>query len=422
MIIAIIRSLIILTACISPFVVDYSNLPLGYEIPKAIFVQIIAFIVLCLFLIHKFIKRDFRLFPKKQRILQTLPLALLLIGLVASTFNRPLDQYTAIWGNEYRYQGLIFLLLMISLSYIFLDVLNKQTLKILFVGLAISGTMQSAVAIGQFANFLSADPAAISEGLYVNGTFGQSNFFGGSTLVTIASLIFLGGVAYARLKTRLRSLTLIGIFTLITVNISSIIISYSKGSIILLIIMLISIVFINLIQRSKAKWTIWLLRLSLLPLSVIFIWGFNIFISGDFRANLWFGVLENFNSFPIFGFGLDNQHLFYARSDSYSGFLIDRSHNIFIDTIITMGRFGIFALIIFLTPSIIRLSQIYLKLVSLSKKTFLLSVISSVLLVISIRVLVHTNSVVNVVHLALIFAVWSWLISKTFHLDTSETK
>ena len=102
---------------LSPIIVDYKNLPKGYELPKVHFIQILSGILIILGIIYvsiiladSFLKRKIKI--KKSFIILTAVTILLLLSALSSSYKD-----IAIFGNVFREQGVITYLLMIFAAY-----------------------------------------------------------------------------------------------------------------------------------------------------------------------------------------------------------------------------------------------------------------------------------------------------------------
>ncbi|MBE0573348.1 hypothetical protein IH575_00390, partial [Candidatus Dojkabacteria bacterium] len=164
---------------VSPFIVDYATLPKGYELPKVFFYQIICSIIILLGTVLLLLNAY-----KEQRIHLAKSFYVVLVLSVLLSLSALLSPYQeiAIWGNTFRYQGLLTYLLMIWASYVVFKVLNKNLWHLISVAIILSSILQCVAAINQFNNLMKIDPELIFEGLWINGTFGQANWFAGRIL------------------------------------------------------------------------------------------------------------------------------------------------------------------------------------------------------------------------------------------------
>ena len=407
--------LVLLLVCILPVVVNYSALPLGYEIPKSIFAQAIILLICAMYIakclsgskitIHKSITvTDFGHLIRP---------GLLIVPIVLSTLLAT-DHTIAILGNQYRYQGALFYLCVMALLYILNSIMSKQYSSLLLHALLWIGTSQGFIAIYQYFQLLANNPELIEAGFYINGTFGQANFFAGKMLLTIAISFSLFVREAGQIKQNHKSLlpkimVLVAICALVITHVG-LILSFSYGSWALYLIGLVIFAYPYLRTINRIATIIIYFCISWVPL-IFLIYGKHsphqhlvslwIAITDDFRWVMWDGSIQAIKHSPIFGFGIDNQHLAFQKLGLIKGFVVDRAHNFILDILLTTGLFGLISLVICLWDSIKLLTRETFTQTDLEKRLILMGLILMIL-----RMLIHTNSIVNIIDLVVISVIW----------------
>ena len=191
-------TLVVLMVFFSPFIVNYNDLPKGYELPKVTFFQVFTIILLASFLlkvIYNTAQSNIVKFDKSLIVVFT-GIFLILIASIISPFQAKLSFDSLLnempWiGNSFRFQGAFTHILMVIFAYIVYKRITRKNIIFIFLALFLSSFIQSLTAFGQLSYFLKVDPTVIFEGYYINGTFGQANFYSGRIMLGILSGIFL---------------------------------------------------------------------------------------------------------------------------------------------------------------------------------------------------------------------------------------
>jgi len=171
---------------ISAFVVDYSALPKGFEIPKVFFWQAMAFLAIIFYLIY-FLLKTFS--SKKVKITKDFIFFLIILGFfLISSLLSPYQDITWL-GNDFRFQGFVTYTLIVAVAYIVYKLINKTNWHYISIAFIISGVTQACWGIYQFFTVIKPNPTLYFDGLWVNGFFGQTNWFSGRLLMAI---IFAG--------------------------------------------------------------------------------------------------------------------------------------------------------------------------------------------------------------------------------------
>lgn len=332
--IVIVASLAIL---ISPFVVDYSNLPKGYELPKVSFINAISALIIILgvikYLGNLYRTRLFKI-PKDFLILGVVIIIFLFTTLVSPHFN------IAVYGNSFRDQGLITHLLIVIMAYILYKSITRRNFYLIAVSFVLSAFLQSGAAYLQAIKLAQTDPKALLEGYWVNGTFGQANFFSGRLLIgLIFSSYFIGenlGIKFAGLLK-----TLLVFATLFIVG--ALLISLSIWGIITAAAAIIVILFFELLPKKIFPYFFYLIAAAATIGGVYYLYQTTEY---NLRIEIWqnltrliFTQAETKNM--ILGYGFDTLGQGFKDWAYFPGFLIDRAHNFFLDILFQIGVAGL---------------------------------------------------------------------------------
>jgi len=397
---------------VSPFIVDYETLPKGYELPKVIFFQIICSIIIVISFAITIIKaekqKEFKI-SKSFKLVAVIS-ALFLISTFLSTHVN-----IAIWGNSFRFQGVITYLLMLWASYAVYININKLNWHLLSLGFIFSTIIQCGVAYNQFNELIRINPNSILEGIWINGTFGQANWFAGRILIALILAAFYFGL---RLQ---RNLTLRIIFKLyfgILILFFLIVLGLTQSNW-GIISAFFAIGLITLYELLPKKAFITILTIGIF---ISFI-AAEIFLQKNTEYNLRIDILNSITTIltqPInlqqvrilsFGFGFDTLGEVFRDYGLIKGLLVDRAHNFILDIIIQNGF-----IVLFIFIGLI--AKIFRALFN-SKKDRILDFTFMALMAWMFRSVIHENGIVNIVDFMFLLAIALAFIPKKLHSNNS---
>jgi O-antigen ligase len=386
-------------------VVDYENLPAGWELPKVHFLQISLLIVSLFYFIAA---RS--LGSKRNLLIVSLLLSFLLISSLVSEYSRDFDhtliqsplysfidqildisKRTAIWGNIFRDLGFISIGIMIIALYTLYNAIDRKNYHVLLIVILIAGIIQAIIGITQAVEIFNDHRLSIADGRWVYGTFGQTNFYAGIVLCAISI-----GFYYLRSQNKFLILTLILSLILLT---SSLILSMSIWGIICLFIFLVMYLLIDIVEKSHLAilFGVVILALSFLLFTPLFqsFLPDRIYQEHFFRLDIWNNILILYIKEPLIhknyqdiflGTGFDTLGDHFITHNVFEGKYVDRAHNQFLQILSSTGIIMLFLYI----SSILVLSY---KAVRSKNREFAFIVL--ILLLLNIRGILHTNSILN---------------------------
>jgi MFS family permease len=375
---------------IGPFIVRYDQLPWGYETPKGTFVMLMS-IIISIFGLLTIIPT---LSPSQLQRKQILAPMLVIVGWLMLTTWQASDPQMALWGNQFRQQGLIFNLGVIAMWSILPLILDRSSNRLLLIVLIGGGIFQALMGIYQAINlFFNYSLTELTAGFYVNGTFGQSEFYSGKILLTLALILF----ALQRLRTsglKQRKVLQLVLMLGLVASLLALFLSFSLAAWGIAVIGLLIFVY----PYAKERW-------GRLPVKRLYLVGgilaaglFMGWLRYDYRGVIWNEAIKFITAnAPVFGIGLDNQQFAFAAIPDV---IIDRGHNAIIDIIITIGWGGLCLVLIFLLERIQKIYRQVMTEVNIEKRIILVG-----LLMLVLRLMVHTTSAINIAELVLV-AIW----------------
>lgn len=356
--------IILLTSIVvflSPFVVNYTILPKGFELAKVHFLNISTAVILLVFLFLLFSKK---IKLEKDKLRKALLVCLIIIVSFVITTILSSHSNISLYGNSFRDQGLIFYTLITLAAAVCYLTVNKFNQQFIIFALFFSAFIQALIGISQYISLLQSHPDLADDGYWVNGTFGQANFY--STLLVLG---FIAGFFVLNLinskvmkyKFKIPLLTLATTFILIIVIAN--ILSYSVFGWITMFIALILLLLYKYLKKT-IFYRIFIVAIILAAIGSVYSLTR---IEDNLRIDIWRNSLVHYfnqlNSKPIyfvFGFGFDTLGNVFKDAGFFKGVFIDRGHNIFIDIVMQVGIIGI-GLSVFLIITILRkLKQIIL--------------------------------------------------------------
>lgn len=344
-----IKNLVVIVAAtgigISPFIVDYSTLPKGYELPKVLFIQIISSLIIFLILngfLYKTIKNKKVNLPSSI-LIPIIISVLLILGTVGSPFPE-----IALWGNPFRLQGLITYLLIIWAAYgVFLSI-NRDSWHIISSSIILSTIVQCAIAITHFMELTEINPNLILEGIWVNGTFGQANWFAGRILIAIVICAYYLGLRF-NLKWYLRFSIKLYFALLVLLFLVTLGLTYSEWGIISAFVAIITIILYEVLSRRTFALMVGFSTLILLFGAIAFI---ILNTTYNLRLEIYSSIYNLFTQplnlqqlkIILFGFGFDTLGEVFKAYGQLRGLLVDRAHNFILDI---LSQNGLLILVIF---------------------------------------------------------------------------
>lgn len=393
---------------VSPFIVDYNTLPKGYELPKVFFYQIICAVILILSFITGVLKqRNLNKFRLPKSLYAVLIITLLfIISTLLSTHPE-----IAIWGNSFRLQGVITYLLMIWAVYGVYSNISVTNWHLLSLSLIFSTVIQSATAYNQFTELVRINPNSILEGIWVNGTFGQANWFAGRLLLAIIfSAYYLGLRLHRNLTLRIIFKLYFGILIFLFIAVLGL--TQSGWG---MVSAAAAIALIVLYEILPKKIFMYFVTFGVVAAAI----GAYIFLRTNTEYNLRIDILNsvltiitqpfNMNQFRIilFGFGFDTLGEVFRDYGLIKGLLVDRAHNFILDIII---QNGFVVLAIFLTL----VGKLFKRIFNNNKHRILdftfIAVFAWML-----RSVIHENGIVNLMDFLIFFSVALALSQKALH-------
>lgn len=344
---------------LSPLIVNYTDLPKGYELAKVTFFQICTIILFFVFISKNLfaVFKNSKLTFSKDVFIALFFIILILITTFLSDF-----QNIAIFGNQFRFQGAITHILMVLFLLVLYKKGNERNMKLIFWAFFISAIIQSFASFGQLRFFIENDPKAIFEGYYINGTFGQANFYSGRIMLGILSGVFLlaGGFRISDKFNRFtKALLNIGLYFLIPLSIFilifGLIISFSTWGIIVSGLLLFILIIYEIVNSSKKARDINLFGklfaiilfiggiLSVYILSKLYQGEYNIRL--DIWKNIYFMSTSDSFIRVLLGYGYDTLGEVFRMFGYFKGLYVDRAHNFFLDVYFQNGVLALITLL-----------------------------------------------------------------------------
>jgi len=430
-----------------PLIVDKSHLPQGWELGKLVFVQYFSLGLITLSILHNL----FLLFKKEYKWQKSnwwivALIVLFVISTVFSPYSRQINNLEyhnslhyliysffkkfkltsrflkiSMFGNNMREAGVItYSLIIIVMANLSKYLKNNTNFKIhiIFFSLILSSVYQAIIGIVQFIGYLQTDILTIKDGMWIFGTYGQSNFFAGHLLLgLVLSTMYLKSTFHSNLRAKLFLKYLSVLFTLLLII--AIIVSYSNWAIVMLIYILGVIFSYELLPKDMFYKIILIPSITILilviPLSFIFI---NYLPEEySFRTQVWQeiyiiyvrDVFTNFNItnliFLLFGRGFDTMGEVFNQAGAFPTVYIDRAHNFLLQIFTTLGLAG---MSIFVYSSKQILTNIKLNI-----KNPLFTYSFFALFIWIFRSMVHTSSIVNIFQA---MALWV-ILNKTKYIN-----
>ncbi len=281
-------------------------------------------------------------------------IGLLSLSLILSTRLSPFVN-VATQGNIFRFQGLSTYLPLILCCYILYRCINRKTFHIIAASIILSGIFQAFMAFSQIYSLSKNDPSKLTEGIWINGYYGQANFFSGHLMIAIIlAAYYLSTKSLKFIKDKKQKLAVIflAIVTL-TILISAMILSYSEWGWVSLVASAIIIFSFELMPKKIFRIFIIVFTLLISIGSVFLISNFPRY---ELRIEIWQRIRDIFVSninnhqykYVAFGFGFDTLADVFKLARNFPTLVIDRAHNIIFDILIQTGIAGLGFLIVVL--------------------------------------------------------------------------
>jgi O-antigen ligase len=388
-----INFLIALAILFSPLIVNYADLPKGYEIPKVVFWQYFPLGLLTIATIFYLINS---IRAKKPQYSKDILVVIFLAGLFLLITQSSPYKDIALYGNSFRFQGLITHLIFLILGYLIYKFANRKGFHLFAIAFISSGILQSYLAFDQFFNLVQTDPQAILTGYYINGSFGQSNFFAGRIFLGI---IFSFYYLIKPPKIIGAWLTRILTFLSILVMMVALILSQSIWGVVTTIFAVVLIFLYEILSSKNFVRIVGAGSLIALVAGVYVIMNISTY---NIRLDMWKNVIDmtlgessTARSF-FFGFGFDTLGDAFRSFGRFRGLFVDRAHNFFLDLLAQGGvslLTSISALIIFLISKMRK---------NINDRIFMVLTLASVAWL--FRSFVNESGIINLVDFVILFA------------------
>lgn len=268
-------------------------------------------------------------------------LLLWLLSLVLSTVFS-IAPLTSLWGGYDRMQGLYAHLLYISVFLIFLHFLAEKKARDVFLKIlvAVAFVVGIHAVVQQFGIGVFA-PHAMDEFLGRSfSTFGQPNFLGQFLLFPIWATLYFFCCGKAGRKTKI----LYGAMTIFLIL--ALFLTENRASILGLVM---GVLFFLAFTPAIGKRLKYLLGTGVFAGFVLIVFLFMPSLrSTGTRVYLWQAAIDLFREFPLIGSGLETFRFTYQTVATPAIFnfeklfeIPDRVHNIFLDTLVQQGLFGL---------------------------------------------------------------------------------
>ncbi len=356
-------------AVISPFIL-INNLFFPFITGKAFYFRIIVEIATLLYIVLAAIDREYR--PRLSPIMASAGIFLIILGLATVSAVDPLK---AFWSNFERMEGFVLFLHLFAYLVVAGSVMKHKSGWWTWF---FNATLVMSVVIGAdaFISFYS-DPNQV--GYRIFGNLGNSSYLGVYSLIHIFIALFFVlkkiGHRSAKVLAAQGAYVSVGFYALVAIfNLIVLFNTGTRGSFVGLVLgILVTALLIAIFERQNRG--LRKIGIVLVSLSVAFVVFLGLFkesplIRGndmlnrfaelmtlDFKAVLenqgksrhllwgmaWEGVKER----PVLGWGLDNFHYVFAEKYNPAMYAqeqwFDRSHNVFMDWMVSAGILGLLA-------------------------------------------------------------------------------
>lgn len=337
----VLMALIALIVLISSFVVNYADLPKGFELAKVTFLNIAAIVLIGISLIrwiYNTLEKEKLQFDKGFFVL----LLMLFIYCVSSIFSDYQD--ISVYGNSFRNQGLIFYSLITVLAYIAYKNVDRKNHILIPAVFFISGVIQAVVGLAQYINLAQRRPELLDDGLWINGNYGQANFFSTHLVLAIIFGLYLLSLNSKRyIKKEINVLIKSAICLSLILIYIVLGLSYSIWGWVTGIFALIIYIAYKILKIKYFVITFSILSLLSILGSIVILPRLDYNLRIDIwttSVNVFFsGISQNIFHF-LFGFGFDTLGELFKDLGRFRPNIVDRGHNIFVDIFMQIGLSG----------------------------------------------------------------------------------
>lgn len=337
----VLMALIALIVLISSFVVNYADLPKGFELAKVTFLNIAAIVLIGISLIrwiYNTLEKEKLQFDKGFFVL----LLMLFIYCVSSIFSDYQD--ISVYGNSFRNQGLIFYSLITVLAYLVYKNVDRKNHILIPAVFFISGVIQAVVGLTQYINLAQRRPELLDDGLWINGNYGQANFFSTHLVLAIIFGLYLLSLNSKRyIKKEINVLIKSAICLSLILIYIVLGLSYSIWGWVTGIFALIIYIAYKILKIKYFVITFSILSLLSILGSIVILPRLDYNLRIDIwttSVNVFFsGISQNIFHF-LFGFGFDTLGELFKDLGRFRPSIVDRGHNIFVDIFMQIGLSG----------------------------------------------------------------------------------
>jgi hypothetical protein len=431
---------IIILLIAGPLAVNSRALPLGWELQKVAAFQvagILSIIVVAAYLTYTVIQTRTTI-THPDRIIAVVATTTLLA--IISTFLSPYiipelspfdlnpvyslmevflspPYLVSIYGNIFRNFGLITFMCVLGIVLLSSLVTKRALIEYILLAFIVSAVIQSGIGIWQFIELIRVGTLSPFSGTWVHGTFGQANFFAGHLLVGLASALY-----FLRYSSNNNLLFIIPIL----MTICGLFVSFSIGAVIIMLFLIVGAVIYELVPVT--------MRVSVFAtLAVIAVTaGIGILAYAylkphpeNYRMHIWRNTIDLYLVIPyneptvgnvtraVFGSGFDTLGNVFIEAGRLKGNYVDRAHNVFLDTLASLGIAGLAAFLTLLAIAAKRtLEKIDDPLV------FYLGLFAAIWIA---RSFIHTSSIINIAGFAIIIGLLLGL-TRTQQSSTTKTR
>ena len=277
---------------------------------------------------------------------------ILLFSIISSIFAKNIE--TAIFGSWERYEGIFVICYYFTILFL-TSFIKKEYKKKIIYSILVFGLIQCIYAICQKLNLFNAETMLHNGFRWATGFTGNPNFLGTLMLICICysiglyidsndkikmilllSLIFIFSIGILLSKTRSCMIGLI--FVMIILLIYSIKNKYIKKYIVLSIILVISTIFMQVLNLTPV---IGFISEATEEISDISKGNGENFVA-DGRLYIWKETIKRVPNYLLHGIGIDNFSYIKDGGPIYSlGLIVDKAHNEYLQILITTGIFSL---------------------------------------------------------------------------------
>lgn len=274
-------------------------------------------------------------------------MGLLSASIIISTQISPFKE-VATSGNIFRFQGLNIYLPMLIAGYILYRCINRNSFHIISAAIITSGVFQAFMAFSQIYTLSKNDPSKLTEGIWINGYYGQANFFSSHLMIAIIlAAYYLSTKSLRAVKDKKQKFALIFLMiVVVTILISAMILSYSEWGWVSLAISVFVMFCFELMPKKLFRGFIIIFTVLL---SAVGIYVVGHYPTYELRIEIWQRIrdvfqhnieIKNYKQL-LFGYGFDTLADVFKQFNFFPTLIIDRGHNIIFDILIQTGIWGI---------------------------------------------------------------------------------